>query len=148
MNYTTLISVADLAEHLDDPGFVIFDCRHELTQPEFGAKAYAESHIPDARYANLDHDLSAPNNGRNGRHPLPDPETFASWLGRMGVSNDKQVVGYDQAAGVYASRLWWMLRWLGHRTSRCSTAAGRHGMPQDGASQRNCPQPKSTTFNR
>ena len=116
MSYTTLISVYDLAKYLDDPEFVIFDCRHELTNPEFGNKAYAQSHIPNARFAHLDRDLAAPLTGRNGRHPLPDPNVFAGWLARMGVSNDKQVVGYDDAGGVYGSRLWWMLRWMGHRS--------------------------------
>ncbi len=113
MSYTTLISVVDLAKHLDDPAFVIFDCRHELTNPEFGVKAYAQSHIPNALFAHLDRDLAAPLTGRNGRHPLPDPGMFAGWLARMGVSNDKQVIGYDNAGGVYGSRLWWMLRWVG-----------------------------------
>lgn len=116
MSHTTLICVADLAKHLDDPAFVIFDCRHELTNPEFGIKAYAQSHIPNARFAHLDRDLAEPLTGRNGRHPLPDPNVFADWLARMGVSNDKQVVGYDNAAGVYGSRLWWMLRWMGHQS--------------------------------
>lgn len=116
MSHTTLISVADLAQHFNDPAFVILDCRHELTNPEFGSKAYAESHIRNARFAHLDRDLAAPLTGRNGRHPLPDPKLFADWLGRMGVSNDKQVIGYDNAGGVYASRLWWMLRWMGHRS--------------------------------
>ena len=116
MSHTTLISVADLAQHFDDPAFVIFDCRHELTNPEFGSKAYAESHIRNARFAHLDRNLAAPLTGHNGRHPLPDPKIFADWLGRMGVSNDKQVIGYDNAGGVYASRLWWMLRWMGHRS--------------------------------
>ena len=116
MSHTTLISVADLAQHFNDPAFVILDCRHELTNPEFGSKAYAESHIRNARFAYLDRDLAAPLTGRNGRHPLPDPKLFADWLGRMGVSNDKQVIGYDNAGGVYASRLWWMLRWMGHRS--------------------------------
>lgn len=115
MSHTTLISVVDLAKHLDDPAFVIFDCRHELTNPEFGIKAYTQSHIPNALFAHLDRDLAAPLTGSNGRHPLPDPEVFAGWLARMGVSNDKQVIGYDNAGGVYSSRLWWMLRWLGHR---------------------------------
>ncbi len=115
MSHTTSISVADLAQHVDDPAFVIFDCRHELTNPEFGIKAYAHSHIPNARFAHLDRDLAAPQTGRNGRHPLPDPNVFAGWLGRMGVSNDKQVIAYDNAAGVYGSRLWWMLRWMGHQ---------------------------------
>ena len=117
MSHTTLISVAELAQHLDDPEFVIFDCRHDLTNPEFGSKAYAESHIPNALFAHLDRDLAAPLTGRNGRHPLPDPKIFAAWLARMGVSNDKQVVGYDNAGGVYASRLWWMLRWAGLRNA-------------------------------
>jgi len=115
MTHATLISVAELAQHLHDPEFVIFDCRHELTNPEFGIKAYGQSHIPNARFAHLDRDLAAPLTGRNGRHPLPDPDVFADWLARMGVSNDKQVVGYDNAGGVYGSRLWWMLRWMGHQ---------------------------------
>ncbi|HVY06935.1 MAG TPA: sulfurtransferase [Burkholderiales bacterium] len=115
MKFTTLISVTELAQHLNDPAFVIFDCRHELTNPEFGAKAYAESHIPGALFAHLDRDLAAPLTGRNGRHPLPEPEVFAAWLSRMGVTAHKQVIGYDNAGGVYGSRLWWMLRWMGHR---------------------------------
>jgi thiosulfate/3-mercaptopyruvate sulfurtransferase len=115
MNYTTLISVADVAKHLGNADFVIFDCRHELTNSEFGPKAYAESHIPGARFAHVDRDLAGPLTGKNGRHPLPDPNAFIDWLGRMGVSDDSQVVGYDHAGGTYASRLWWMLRWVGHQ---------------------------------
>jgi len=114
MDYTTLISVADLAKNLGNPSWVVFDCRHELTNPEFGPKAYAESHLPGARFANVDRNLSGPLTGRNGRHPLPEPGAFAEWLGRMGVSNETQVVGYDHAGGAYGARLWWMLRWLGH----------------------------------
>lgn len=114
MDYTTLISVSDLARRLADPAWVLFDCRHELGNPDFGPQAYALSHLPGARFAHLDRDLSAPVTGRNGRHPLPDPRQFAGWLGRMGVDSTKQVVAYDQAGGAYAGRLWWMLRWLGH----------------------------------
>ena len=115
MNHTTLISVADLAEQLANFELVIFDCRHELTNPEFGPKAYAESHIPGARFAHVDKDLAGPLTGKNGRHPLPEPAAFIAWLGRMGVANGSQVVGYDHAGGTYAARLWWMLRWVGHR---------------------------------
>ncbi len=114
MEYTTLIPVAELAKHLDDPGVVIFDCRHELTNPDFGPRAYAESHVPGARFANVDKNLSGPLTGRNGRHPLPDPSVFMDWLGRMGVSSSSQVIGYDNAGGAYGARLWWLLRWLGH----------------------------------
>jgi 3-mercaptopyruvate sulfurtransferase SseA len=150
MTHTTLISVSDLAQHLDDPAFVIFDCRHELTNPEFGTAAYAQSHIPGARFAHLDRNLAAPLTGRNGRHPLPDPKVFAEWLSRMGVSNDNQVIGYDNAGGVYASRLWWMLRWIGHKNvavldggwqgldrSRTSCdGRGTHAAPREGHCQR------------
>ena len=114
MPFSTLISVAELAQIIDQPNLVIFDCRHELTNADFGTAAYEKSHLPGARFAHVDRDLAAKPNGKNGRHPLPALQTFAQWLGRMGVSDETQVVGYDNAGGVYASRLWWMLRWLGH----------------------------------
>ena len=114
MNFTTLISVADLARHLDEPNWVICDCRHDLVDTEAGRRAYAESHIPGARFVHLDEDLSAPKTGKNGRHPLPDMDQFVRRLGRFGISSTSQVVSYDASGGFYAARLWWMLRWLGH----------------------------------
>ena len=115
MDYRLLISVADLARHLNAPGLVVFDCRHDLLDKGVGTAAYARGHLPDARFAHVDHDLAGPLTGRNGRHPLPDPAVFTDWLGRMGVTPSTQVVGYDASGGTYASRLWWMLRhWLGH----------------------------------
>ena len=114
MAFTTLIQVDELAANLDNPKFLIFDCRHELTNPEYGNKAYSQSHIPNAHFASVDHDLATQPNGSNGRHPLPDIQSFAAWLASKGVNAGTQVVGYDNAAGIYASRLWWMLRWLGH----------------------------------
>ncbi len=114
MTYRTLISVKDLRRHLDDPAFVIFDCRHDLMQPDAGREDYARSHIPGARFAHSDRDLAGARNGHNGRHPLPDPAVFMAWLGAHGVDRAKQVVAYDHAGGACATRLWWMLRWLGH----------------------------------
>ncbi|MBI1395047.1 MAG: sulfurtransferase [Betaproteobacteria bacterium] len=115
MHFTTLISVADLEKHYDDPGLVVFDCRHDLVNKTIGTEAYAKSHLPGALFAHVDNDLASRPTGSNGRHPLPDRDTFVAWLGSMGVSRDSQVVGYDASGGVYASRLWWMLRyWLGH----------------------------------
>jgi thiosulfate/3-mercaptopyruvate sulfurtransferase len=114
MPYTTLISVPDLAAHLDDANLIVCDCRHDLTDTGAGRRAYAESHIPGARFVHLDEDLSAPKTGRNGRHPLPDPDKFVRRLGEFGISNASQVVAYDASGGPYAARLWWMLRWLGH----------------------------------
>lgn len=114
MFFTPLVSVADLAAHLDDPDWIVCDCRHDLADTESGHRAYAESHIPGARMARLDEDLSGPKTGKNGRHPLPDPETFGKRLGELGIDNGKQVVAYDASGGCYAARLWWMLRWVGH----------------------------------
>ena len=114
MNHTTLISPEQLARHLTDPALVVFDCRHDLMKPGAGAQAYAESHIPGARFADTDHDLAGPKTGRNGRHPLPDPAAFTEWLGHNGVDSSKQVVAYDNVGSASAARLWWMLRWVGH----------------------------------
>jgi len=114
MIFQTLISAEQLAQHIDDPAWRVFDCRHDLSKPDFGEQAYRETHIRNAQFLSLDHDLAGPKNGSNGRHPLPEPATFAARLARCGVANDSQVVAYDDAGGMYAARLWWMLRWLGH----------------------------------
>ena len=114
MPFTTLISAADFVPHLDDADWVVCDCRHDLADVEAGRRAYRESHIPGARFVHLDEDLSAPLTGRNGRHPLPDPERFARRAGELGIGNHSQVIAYDASGGYYAARLWWMLRWLGH----------------------------------
>lgn len=114
MPFTTLVSTEQLAPHLSDQNWVVMDCRFTLTDTEAGRKAYALGHIPGARYAHLDADLSGPKNGRNGRHPLPDPQVFARTLGAWGIDHQTQVVVYDDSFGAMAVRLWWMLRWLGH----------------------------------
>ncbi|HMN46773.1 MAG TPA: sulfurtransferase [Povalibacter sp.] len=113
--YSTLIAAADLAAHLDDPAWLIVDCRFDLARPSAGETAYAASHIPGAVYAHLDRDLAAPITPASGRHPLPAPEAFARTLGRWGLARETQVVAYDADTGAYAARLWWLLRWAGHR---------------------------------
>ena len=114
MSYATLISTADLAAQLHDPGWIVFDCRHNLSDPEAGHRAYLEGHIPGAHFLHLDRDLSGSASGNNGRHPLPDPEHFAARLAALGMDQAMQAVAYDDAGGIFASRLWWMLRWVGH----------------------------------
>jgi thiosulfate/3-mercaptopyruvate sulfurtransferase len=112
---TTLVSTADLAARLGDPDLVVVDVRHDLASPErWGEERYAQGHVPGARFAHLDRDLSAPKTGRNGRHPLPDPTDAAKVMGRLGIGAASQVVAYDNGSGMFAVRLWWMLRWLGH----------------------------------
>ena len=115
MSFSTLIDPATLAGLLHRPDIVIVDCRFDLLNPSWGESEYLASHVPGAVYANLNLDLSGPENGTNGRHPLPDAKTFAATAGRLGIGNGIQVVTYDQGAGSYAARLWWMLRWMGHR---------------------------------
>jgi len=112
--HSTLVATEALAEHLDDPRWVVFDCRHDLGRPDAGREAYLSSHIPGARFMHMDEDLAGPLTGQNGRHPLPDPAAFAAKLGTAGVGPDSQLVAYDAQDGVSAARLWWMLRWLGH----------------------------------
>jgi thiosulfate/3-mercaptopyruvate sulfurtransferase len=114
MPLTTLVDPDTLERHLDDPSWALFDCRHDLARPDWGAAEYARSHIPGARFLHLDRDLSAPMTGRNGRHPLPDPAVLGAKLGAAGVGPDTQVVLYDAQANAYAARAWWTLRWLGH----------------------------------
>jgi len=113
--FTTLISTGDLASRLHDNSLVILDVRHDLAQPDaWGETRYRAGHVPGARFVHLDRDLSAPKTGTNGRHPLPEPEVAAATFGRLGIGAATQVVAYDQQQGMYAARVWWMLRWLGH----------------------------------
>jgi thiosulfate/3-mercaptopyruvate sulfurtransferase len=114
MAFSTLISSAALALYLDDPSFAIVDCRYKLDEESWGEQEYTKLHIPGAVYARLGHDLAGPKTGTNGRHPLPDPKTLADTFSRFGIESGVQVVAYDQDNGMYASRLWWLLRWLGH----------------------------------
>jgi thiosulfate/3-mercaptopyruvate sulfurtransferase len=113
-SYAALIGALDLAGHMHDPDWVIFDCRFDLADPDFGYEAYQRGHLPGAFHLDLDADLSGPRTGTNGRHPLPDPAQLAARLAECGVGNHTQVVAYDDASGMYAARLWWLLRWLGH----------------------------------
>jgi thiosulfate/3-mercaptopyruvate sulfurtransferase len=114
MRQKTLVDAGALAKRVGDPQLAIVDCRFTLDNPEWGAGQYAAGHIPGAVFADMDRDLAGTKTGRNGRHPLPEPSALAATLGRLGIGRDTEVVAYDQGAGMYASRLWWLLRWLGH----------------------------------
>ena len=142
--HTTLVSTQQLADHLGR--WRIFDCRHDLMKPELGAQQYSAAHIPGALFASMDRDLSAPKTGKNGRHPLPDAATFVAWLGRQGIGPEDQVVCYDSGNGVMAARLWWMLRWIGHRAvAVLDGGAGKwlkEGRPMDAM----VTQPKPTAY--
>ena len=93
---------------------LICDCRFDLTNANTGYEMYKNAHITGAIYVNVDKDLSGPKTGKNGRHPLPSPEAWAKTRQRLGIANHTHVVAYDSHGGTFASRLWWMLRSIGH----------------------------------
>lgn len=117
MRYSTLISTEELAQHLDDPAWAVVDCRSDLADRDAGRRRYETAHIPGAIHLKLEYDLSDPKTETTGRHPLPDVAVFQQRLGEWGLGSEQQVVVYDDAGGAYASRLWWMLRYLGHEAA-------------------------------
>ncbi|MDR0770260.1 MAG: sulfurtransferase [Burkholderiales bacterium] len=143
--YTTLITVSQCAAHLDDPDWLILDVRHDLADPPWGRRVYEEAHIPRALFVSLDDDLSALPNGKNGRHPLPPPAQCTERLAHLGVTPGKQIVAYDQGSGMFAARLWWMLRWLG--LEDCAVLDGGWAQwqaakqPVSAAQEKPCPAP-------
>ncbi|SHI69755.1 thiosulfate/3-mercaptopyruvate sulfurtransferase [Roseomonas rosea] len=119
MAFTTLIQAGELVALLAQgpDRILVCDCSADLTDPSAGARVHAAGHLPGAMHLELERDLSAAKTGRNGRHPLPSREDFAARMAALGLSAGMQVVAYDNAAGMYAARLWWMLRWIGHEAA-------------------------------
>lgn len=113
--HSILLSTEELATHLADADWVIVDCRFDLAKPGWGFEQYQQAHIPGSVYAHLDHDLSGTVTPQTGRHPLPEIDVLMSRLESWGIGNDTQVVVYDSSGGAFAGRLWWLLRFLGHR---------------------------------
>lgn len=114
--YRTLIQAEDLVRHLDDAGWVVVDCRHDLADHQAGRRAHLDGHIPGAGFADMESDLSAAKTPGSGRHPLPSPAHLVAVFSRLGIGDDTQVVAYDAAGGMMAARLWWLLRYMGHET--------------------------------
>jgi len=116
--HQTLISAADLAAHIDDPAWVVVDCRHDLMNLAAGRDGYAAGHLPGAVFADIETVLSGAKVGSDGafrgRHPLPEKEALTDALRGFGIDDTTQVVAYDAHGGMFAARLWWLLRWLGH----------------------------------
>ncbi len=116
MTWTTLIDATTLRSLLEAgaPPPVVIDTGFDLANTGAGERDYEAGHLPGAHYWHIDRDLSGAKTGRNGRHPLPDREAFAMRAGALGIGPATQVVVYDAHGGVYASRAWWLLRWIGH----------------------------------
>ena len=116
-NFDLLIRANELAAALGDPQLIIVDVRHDLGDHSLGKRKYDEGHVPGAHFLRVETDLSGPHTGKNGRHPLPTIDAFVATMSALGVDASKQVVAYDGATSTYSARLWWMLRWLGHRNA-------------------------------
>jgi len=115
----TLIDAADLRQQLrSTQPPLLLDCSFDLADTEAGERAWRLGHLPGAQYVHLDRDLAGDKHdaaGRFlGRHPLPERGALARRLGQLGVTPATPVVCYDAQGGVYASRAWWLLRWMGH----------------------------------
>lgn len=109
-----LISAHELFERHPSERCLIVDCRFNLGNPKAGYQAYLESHIPTAVYADLDKDLASPVTSVSGRHPLPEPASFAVFLQRIGWKPDIDLVAYDDIGGAFAARLWWLMKYFGY----------------------------------
>jgi thiosulfate/3-mercaptopyruvate sulfurtransferase len=110
-----VVSSQWLLRHLDDRELIIIDCRFQLAEPDWGYQQYLDNHIQGAYYLDLNRDLSAPVAKHGGRHPLPNPNLLADKLGAIGItSGQTKVIVYDDTRFAFASRLWWLLRYLGH----------------------------------
>ncbi len=109
-----LASVAELRAALGQPGWVVLDASFDLQDAQAGPRAFEGGHVPGACYAHLDKDLCGAKTGCNGRHPLPEREAFACTVGRWGIGPETAVIVLDRQGSMFAARLWWMLRWLGH----------------------------------
>jgi thiosulfate/3-mercaptopyruvate sulfurtransferase len=144
--FETLISPAELTPHLADPRWVVVDCRFDLANPAWGEEQYLEGHVPGARYAHLDRDLSGTKTGKNGRHPLPTFEQMRTRFGALGIGAGTQVVAYDQDTGMYAARLWWMLRFLGHEAVAVIDGGFARWVAESGEKQPGRIKPTPTRF--
>ena len=147
--FNTIISATQLIELLADSSTptIVFDTRFKLDDVRYGEQAYAREHIPGSFYLHLDRDLSSPITPTSGRHPLPDVAQFSSTMRRLGVSNDTQVIVYDDACGMFAARLWWLLKWLGHTNVAVLDGGWPAWLEQGGAiSAQSSPLPAVGTF--
>nr|WP_306466767.1 sulfurtransferase [Thermoleptolyngbya sichuanensis] len=114
-NPAAVVTADWLLDHLDDPGVAIADCRFSLMEPDLGRQQYHQGHIPGAVYFDLNADLSGPVQRHGGRHPLPHSDALAQTLAAAGITRGETwVIAYDDSRLGFASRFWWLLRYLGH----------------------------------
>ncbi len=139
-----IVSAEALSRHLGE--WIVIDCRHNLQDVEAGRRAYGESHIPGAIFFHLDQDLSGPAGGEQGRHPLPPIERWVETLERAGVGSGRMVVAYDDRESLFAARLWWMLRWVGHEPAAVLDGGWARWCEEKHPVSTERPSPRRTVF--
>lgn len=148
MPLAQLISADQLAARLQEPALRILDCRYALDDPDYGQRSYTDAHIPGARYADLERDLSGeivP--GVTGRHPLPHPADLIATLQALGLHDDSEIVLYDDGPGAFAARAWWLLAWLGKRDGVYLLDGGYRAWCDAGLpTEQNAPLPLAGSF--
>lgn len=146
MFFTSIVSAAVLQLHLDDPTWIVMDCRFSLDNSEAGVLAYKQGHITNARYAHLNEDLSSKSSQFTGRHPLPDFTLLAKKLGTWGITNNHQIIAYDDAGGAFAGRFWWLLRCMGHNHVALLNGGIQHWQKQGFPLATSLPVIQSTSY--
>jgi thiosulfate/3-mercaptopyruvate sulfurtransferase len=139
MSHTTLVSVEQLAARVNDPGWCVVDCRHDLFDHALGRREYDASHIPGAFFADIENELSGPKTGKNGRHPMPSREKLVEQFRGWGMTNQTQLIAYDAQGGQFAVRLWWLARWLGHANVALLDGGWQAWLAASGATNRSVP---------
>lgn len=150
MSSSVLIDAGELSSLLQQGShrLLVADCRYALTDAAAGAQAYAQGHIPGAVHADLGELMSGPVTGTNGRHPLPDPQAFVDGMAALGASDDTLVIAYDAGDAMFASRLWWLLRWIGHESVRVLDGGLAAWADAGGKLSTVAPQPTRGTMSR
>jgi thiosulfate/3-mercaptopyruvate sulfurtransferase len=118
--FPQLVSPEELLGQLGDDRLRIFDATVVLAREvdggpyvvKSGRPGYEQAHIPGAAFADIPGELSDP--GSPFAFTVPSAELFAAAIGRLGVSGDAHVIAYAQDAVMWATRLWWLLRYFGH----------------------------------
>ena len=143
---TPWISPEALQADINAPDLRVVDVRSSLADREAGRRAYRAGHLPGAIFLDLDTDLSSPPGRHGGRHPLPDPAQVAATFGAAGIGPETRVVAYDDAAGMIAGRLWWMLRWLGHERVQVLDGGVAAWLAAGGTLVTDVPRPAQAAF--
>jgi thiosulfate/3-mercaptopyruvate sulfurtransferase len=147
MAFNTLISASELlALCRQGKAPVLIECSFDLLDAGAGERAWRGGHPDGARYLHLDRDLSGLKTGTNGRHPLPERAAFARTLARCGITPQTQAVALDRQGGVYAARLWWMLRWMGHADAAVLDGGVDAWLAAGGTMSTNDPAPATTAI--